>query len=232
MMNPADQKRLLDDVNAFCEELRPIEELCYVEHRYNDQVILLAGKYKLLAMPVPTELGGRGADAGTYARALARIGREGTGVRTFFSGHISIGQYPILTWGSEEQKRRYLPAGARGDKIFAFGLTEPEAGSNPLEMQMTYERKGDHFVLNGVKYLISNAGIATTIVTFAKGPKDRISAFIVDTGGPGFAKEDLTAKMGMPTANTGMFELKDYKVPSNNLLGEEGNGFRIAMARW
>src|SRR5207249_5551525 len=187
--------------------LRPIEELCYVEHRYNDQVIPLAGKYKLLAMPVPVELGGRGADTVTYARALARIGREGTGVRTFFSGHISIGQYPILTWGSEEQKRRYLPAGARGEKIFAFGLTEPEAGSNPLEMQTTYERRGDHFVLNGVKYLISNAGIATTIVAFAfskeplAGAGRRMSAFIVDAGGPGFAEEDLTAKMGMPTAN-------------------------------
>jgi alkylation response protein AidB-like acyl-CoA dehydrogenase len=229
VLNSTDQKGLLDDVNVFCEELRPIEELCYVEHRYNDLVIPLAGKYKLLAMPVSVELGGRGADTVTYTRALARIGREGTGVRTFFSGHTSIGQYPILTWGSEEQKHRYLPPGARGEKIFAFGLTEPEAGSNPLEMQMTYERQGDHFVLNGVKYLISNAGIATTIVTFAKGPKDRISAFIVDTGAPGFAKEDLTAKMGMPTANTGMFELKDYKVPINNLLGEEGNGFRIAM---
>jgi alkylation response protein AidB-like acyl-CoA dehydrogenase len=228
-MNSADQKRLLDDVNAFCEELRPIEELRYVEHRYNDQLIPLAGKYKLLAMPVPTELGGRGADTVTYARALVRIGREGTGVRTFFSGHTSIGQYPILTWGSDEQKRRYLPPGARGEKIFAFGLTEPEAGSNPLEMQMTYERKGDHFVLNGVKYLISNAGIATTIVTFAKSPNNRISAFIVDAGDHGFTKEDLTAKMGMPTANTGMFELSDYKVPSNNLLGEEGNGFRVAM---
>jgi alkylation response protein AidB-like acyl-CoA dehydrogenase len=228
-MNPADQKRLLDDVEAFCEELRPIEELCYVEHHYNDQVIPLAGKYKLLAMPVPADLGGRGANTITYARALARIGREGTGVRTFFSGHTSIGQYPILTWGSEEQKRRYLPPGARGEKIFAFGLTEPEAGSNPLEMQMTYERQGNHFVLNGVKYLISNAGIATTIVTFAKNSSGRVSAFIVDVGGPGFAKEDLTAKMGMPTANTGMFELKDYQVPANNLLGEEGNGFRIAM---
>jgi alkylation response protein AidB-like acyl-CoA dehydrogenase len=242
-MNPAEQKQLLDDVDAFCEELRPIEELCYVEHRYNDQVIPLAGKYKVLAMPVPVELGGRGADTMTYARALARIGREGTGVRTFFSGHTSIGQYPILTWGSEEQKQRYLPPGARAEKIFAFGLTEPDAGSNPLEMQMTYERRGDYFVLNGVKYLISNAGIATTIVTFAKsspspspsppggegGVRGRISAFIVDTGGPGFNKEDLTAKMGMPTANTGMFELKDYKIPANNLLGEEGNGFRIAM---
>jgi len=228
-MNLADQKKLLDDVNAFCEELRPIEELSYVEHRYNDQVIPMANKYKLLAMPVPAELGGRGADTVTYARALARIGREGTGVRTFFSGHTSIGQYPILTWGSEEQKRRYLPAGARGKKIFAFGLTEPEAGSNPLEMQMTYQRQGGHFLLSGVKYLISNAGIATTIVTFAKGPTGRVSAFIVDTGGPGFAKEDLTAKLGMPTANTGMFELTDYQVPVNNLLGEEGNGFRIAM---
>jgi alkylation response protein AidB-like acyl-CoA dehydrogenase len=228
-MNPADQRRLLADVNAFCEELRPIEELCYVEHRFNNQVMSLAGKYKLLGMPVPEALGGRGADAVTYAKALTRIGREGTGVRTFFSGHTSIGQYPILTWGNEEQKRRYLPTGCRGEKIFAFGLTEPEAGSNPLEMQMTYARKSDHFVLNGVKYLISNAGIATTIVTFAKGPNGRISAFIVDADGPGFAKEDLTAKMGMPTANTGMFELKDYKVPVANLLGDEGTGFRIAM---
>jgi alkylation response protein AidB-like acyl-CoA dehydrogenase len=229
-MTPSEQKRLLADVDAFCEEVRPVEELCYVEHRYNDQVIPLARKHNLLAMPVPAAYGGRGADTVTYALALARIGREGTGVRTFFSGHTSIGEYPIMTWGSEEQKRRYLPAGATGDKVFAFGLTEPEAGSNPLELQTTYERKGDQFILNGVKYLISNAGIATTVVTFAY-PKGggRMSAFIVDTGGPGFEKEDLTAKMGMPTANTAMFQLTDYAVPAANLLGEEGNGFRIAM---
>jgi alkylation response protein AidB-like acyl-CoA dehydrogenase len=179
---------------------------------------------------LPQTYGGRGADTVTYARALARIGREGTGVRTFFSGHTSIGQYPVLTWGNDDLKRRYLPASARGDKILAFGLTEPEAGSNPLEMQMTYERRGDSFVLNGVKYLISNAGIAHAIVTFARGgPANRVSAFIVDTDRPGFEKEDLVAKMGMPSANTGMFALTDYQVPANNLLGEEGDGFRIAM---
>jgi alkylation response protein AidB-like acyl-CoA dehydrogenase len=240
-MQRADQKRLLDDVEAFCEELRPIEELCYVEHRFNDQVIPLARKYNLLGMPVPEAYGGRGADTVTYARALARIGREGTGVRTFFSGHTSIGEYPIFTWGNEEQKRRCLPAACRGEKVMAFGLTEPEAGSNPLEMQMTYERKGNRFVLNGVKYLISNAGIATTIVTFAYpkvgeprpsgsgAPTRRVSAFLVDAEGPGFAREDLTAKMGMPTANTGMFELTNHEIPAANLLGEEGNGFRIAM---
>src|SRR5947209_7220985 len=105
-MNPADQQRLLADVEAFCEEIRPVEELCYVEHRFNDQLIPLAKKHKILAMPVPVGYGGRGADAVSYARALARVGREGTGVRTFFSGHTSIGQYPILTWGNEEQKRR------------------------------------------------------------------------------------------------------------------------------
>ncbi|MGL4554190.1 MAG: acyl-CoA dehydrogenase family protein [Gemmataceae bacterium] len=235
-MNPADRRKLLDDVEAFCQEVRPHEELCYVDHRFNDKVLPLARKYDLLAMPVPPEYGGRGADTATYARALVRIGREGTGVRTFFSGHTSIGEYPVLTWGTEEQKRRYLPAAANGDKVLAFGLTEPDAGSNPLEMTTTYERRGDRFVLNGVKYLISNGGIADAVVCFgyprgadgAKAPGSRISAFIVDRG-PGFASEDLTAKMGMPTSNTAMFELTDCEVPAANLLGEEGNGFRIAM---
>src|SRR5262245_24704105 len=236
MMTPADRTRLLADVEAFCQEVRPIEELCYVEHKFNDQVIPLARKYNLLAMPVPTEFGGRGADTVTYARALARIGREGTGVRTFFSGHTSIGEYPILTWGSDDLKRRYLPAAARGEKVLAFGLTEPEAGSNPLEMTSTYEKKGDHYLLNGVKYLISNGGIADAVVTFAyprgadgqKAPGGRVSAFVVDRG-PGFVSEDLVAKLGMPTSNTAMFEMTDCKVPLGNLLGEEGQGFRIAM---
>jgi alkylation response protein AidB-like acyl-CoA dehydrogenase len=229
-MTDADQRRLLVDVEGFCQEIREHEELCYVEHRFNHHVIPLARKYNLLGMPVPTAYGGRGADTVTYARALARIGREGTGVRTFFSGHTSIGQYPIMVWGNEEQKQRYLPASCRGEKILAFGLTEPDAGSNPLEMTMTYERRGDNFVLNGVKYLISNAGIATAIVTFAY-PKGggRVSAFIIDTDAPGCTREDLLAKMGMPTANTGMFELQEFETPAANMLGAEGDGFAIAM---
>jgi alkylation response protein AidB-like acyl-CoA dehydrogenase len=228
-MSPSDREKLLADVEAFCEEIRPVEELCYAEHRFNDRVLPLARKYNVLGIPVPAPYGGRGADAVTYARALARIGREGTGVRTFFSGHTSIGEYPIYTWGSEDLKRRYLPAACKGDKVLAFGLTELEAGSNPLEMQSTYERRGDHWVLNGVKYLISNGGIADAVVAFAY-PKGggRISAFVVDRG-PGFESEDLTAKVGMPTANTAMFEMRDVKVPAGNLLGEEGDGFRIAM---
>src|SRR5258706_668412 len=147
-MTVSEANHLLADVEAFCEEIRPTEELCYVEHRFNDQVIPLARKYDLLAMPVPPAYGGRGADTVTYLRALARIGREGTGVRTFFSGHVSIGAYPILTWGTSDQKQRYLPAACRGDKILAFGLTEPDAGSNPLEITSTFERRGDKNGLN------------------------------------------------------------------------------------
>ncbi|HEX3315698.1 MAG TPA: acyl-CoA dehydrogenase family protein, partial [Gemmataceae bacterium] len=205
-----------------------------VEHRFNDRLVPLAKKHDILGMPVPREYGGRGANAVTYLRALARIGREGTGVRTFFSGHTSIGQYPIMTWGTEEQKRRYLPATCTGEKICAFGLTEPDAGSNPLEMTSTYETKPDGYSLSGVKYLISNAGIAHYVVTFAY-PKvgakagGRISAFVIDLDRPGVVREDLVAKLGMPTANTGMFEMTDYETPKESMLGPEGDGFRIAM---
>ena len=195
-MSPADREKLLADVDAFCQEIRPIEELRYLEHQFNDQVVPLARKHKILGMLTPIELGGRGADAVAYLRALARIGREGTGVRTFFSGHVSIGSYPILTWGTQEQKERYLPAAARGDKILAFGLTEPDAGSNPLEMTTTYRRSGNKFLLNGVKYLISNGGIAQAVVAFGypegkTGRDRRMSAFIVETGGATFEAEDL-----------------------------------------
>src|SRR3954468_19158060 len=234
-MTAADRDQLLADVDAFCREVRPHEELCYVEHRFNDQVVPLAKKFNILGMLPPPEYGGRGADAVTYLRALARIGREGTGVRTFFSGHVSIGAYPILAWGTDDQKKRYLPAASRGEKVLAFGLTEPDAGSNPLEMTTTYERRGDKFVLNGTKYLISNGSIADAVICFgypvnapAQGPR-RVSAFIVDTHQPGFVAETLTAKMGMFAANTAMFELRDAEVPIENMLGPEGDGFRIAM---
>ncbi len=231
MLDKAERESFLHDVHEFCKELRPVEEVCYVEHTFNDQLIPLAKRYNLLGIPVRKEYGGRGADSVAYARALDRIGMEGTGIRTFFSGHTSIGQIPIQMWGTEAQRERYLPPSTRGEKILAFGLTEPEAGSNPLEMKMTYEERGGQYALNGVKYLISNAGIAHAIVTFAY-PKagGRMSAFIVDTDKDGILRQDLTTKLGMPTANTALFELHDYPVPKENLLGKEGEGFKIAMS--
>ena len=232
MISPDQCEQLLDDVEEYCQELRPIEELCYLEHRYNEASLTLARKYNLLGIHVSTQYGGRGADLMTYMRALVRIGREGTGVRTLFSGHCSIGQTPIIEWGNDQQKQRYLPATASGEKVMAFGLTEPEAGSNPLEMQSTYRRDGDRYLLNGVKYLISNGGIADTVVTFAypEEGEGRISAFILDTEGPTFESEELSAKLGLPTSNTAVFELSEHPVPVENLLGGEGDGWKIAMA--
>ncbi|MCS7022331.1 MAG: acyl-CoA dehydrogenase family protein [Gemmataceae bacterium] len=237
-MNPAEAQRLLADVEAFCQEIRPHEEFAYAERRYNDQLVPLARKYNLLGMNVAPTYGGRGADTVTYLQALARIGREGTGVRTFFSGHLSIGAYPIQTWGSETLKQKYLPRAVRGECILAFGLTEPEAGSNPRQMTSTYRRTAHGYVLNGVKYLISNGGIADAIVVFAypadvapNDPRYRISAFVIDTHVPGFEVESFTpqAKLGLPTSNTAMFAMHDLAVPEENLLGREGDGFRIAM---
>ncbi|MFO0802460.1 MAG: acyl-CoA dehydrogenase family protein [Gemmataceae bacterium] len=230
----SDPAKLANDAEAFCTELRPHEELCYAEHRFNDQLVPLAKKHNLLGMNIQPEFGGRGANNRAYFAALARIGREGTGVRTFFSGHLSIGAYPIQTWGSDVLKKKYLPAAAAGEKVLAFGLTEPDAGSNPREMTTTFEKKSDRFILNGVKYLISNGGIADAIVVFgypAGQPQGRISAFVVDTKSPGFAAESFApnAKMGMPTSNTAMFSMDNVEVPAENLLGTEGEGFRIAM---
>ncbi len=231
-MSEEHQGDLLSDVEAFCEEIRPTEELCYLEHRFNDSAIELARKYRLLGMPFATQYGGRGASLEDYLAAITRIGREGSGLRTLFSGHTSIGTYPVARFGNETQKQAYLVPACRGDKIMAFALTEPEAGSNPLEMQMTYRREGDVFILNGVKYLISNGGIANAIVVFAYPEQEggRISAFIIDTDEDSFEHEEMTAKVGLPTSNTAMFELTDHAVPVGSLLGEEGEGFRIAMA--
>ena len=234
---PFDPAKLAADVESFCQDVRPEEELAYAQREFNEHVVPLAKKYDLLGMNVSPEYGGRGADAVSYLKALARIGREGTTVRTFFSGHLSIGAYPIQTWGGDAVKKKYLPAAVRGEKILAFGLTEPEAGSNPRQMTTTFEKKGDHFVLNGTKYLISNGGIAHAIVVFgypanSEGdPNRRISAFVVDTDAKGFEAESFSpnAKMGMPTSNTAMFEMRDVRVPAENLLGELGDGFRIAM---
>jgi alkylation response protein AidB-like acyl-CoA dehydrogenase len=230
-MEPADRDRLLQEVEAFCRALRPIEDRCYLEHRFNDRIVPLAREHGLLGMTVPVGYSGREADTVTYVKALARIGREGTGVRTFFSGHSSIGQGPIVAWGNDEQKHRFLPRSANGEIVCAFGLTEPGAGSNPREMTTTYGRRGDEFVLNGEKYLISNGGIAGVIVTFAYpvGRTGRISAFLVETGRPGFASESLEPKVGNVTADTVRFTLHDYAIPAANLLGAEGDGLAIAM---
>ena len=112
---PFDAAKLAADVEAFCQEVRPHEEVAYAQREFNKMVVPLGQKYNLLGMNFDPQYGGRGADSLSYFKALARIGREGTTVRTFFSGHLSIGAYPIQTFGSESLRRKYLPAAAKGE---------------------------------------------------------------------------------------------------------------------
>jgi len=220
--------RLKRDVDSFCTKLRPVEDVFYLEHKYNDKLIPLASKNNVLGMPVKKKYGGRGASNLEYTKHIARIAREGTGPRTFFSGHTALGQKPIQKFGSESLKKKYLVPSTKGKMTFAMALTEPEAGSDPLSLKMTYKEKDGHYVLDGIKYLISNAGIADAIIVFARGPNKKISAFVIDTDKPGIQREDIVAKMGMPSSNTGMFELKNYKVPKSNLLGKKDEGWAVA----
>lgn len=223
-----DSERILADVNGFCEKLRPIEDVCYLEHKYNEQTIPLAKEFNILGLPVPKEFNGRGADNFTYIKALERIGMEGSGIRTIFSVHSSLTQKALMKFGTDEQKERYLKPSTKGEIIFAFALTEPEAGSNPLELKTNFKKDNSYYILNGTKYLISNATIADAIIIFAKSSNNSMSAFIIDTDKDGIEMEELATKMGTPTTNTGMFELRDYRIPKENLLGKEGDGWKMA----
>lgn len=223
-----DTERILKDVKDFCEKLRPIEDVCYLEHKFNAQTIPLAKEFNILGLPVPEEFNGRGADNFIFIKALERIGMEGSGIRTIFSVHSSLAQKTLMKFGTDEQRERYLKKSARGEIIFAFALTEPDAGSNPLELKMNFKQDSDSYILNGTKYLISNASIADAIIVFAKSINNSMSAFIIDTDKEGIEREELVSKMGTPTTNTGMFELKDYRVPKKNILGKEGAGWQIA----
>jgi len=223
-----DTEQILRDINDFCEKLRPIEDVCYLEHKFNAQTIPLAKEFNILGLPVLKEFKGRGADNFIFIKSLERIGMEGSGIRTIFSVHSSLAQKTLMKFGTDEQKERYLKPSAKGEIIFAFALTEPDAGSNPLELKTNFKKDGNSYILNGTKYLISNATIADAIIVFAKSVNNGMSAFIIDTDKEGIEMEELVSKMGTPTTNTGMFELKEYRIPKENILGKEGEGWQIA----
>ncbi|MFQ5621333.1 MAG: acyl-CoA dehydrogenase family protein [Candidatus Nanoarchaeia archaeon] len=220
---------VFDRIEAFCKELRPLEDIYYLEGKYNDQLIPLVKKYGILGMPVEKKYGGGGMSTADYCEALRRIGQEGTGIRTFFSGHTSLGQKCLQEFGSEYLKKEYLRPSCKGKKILAWALTEPEAGSDPKSLRTKYRKVGDGYVLNGDKYLISNAGIADAIIVFAKGSDGMIACFVVDSESKGLTREDMVAKMGMHTINTGMFNLKNVKVLKKHMIGKPKDGWKIAM---
>ena len=228
-----EQRFVLDEVDRACRELRPLEDEAYLAGRFNDHLTPIFRKAQLLGLPISRRYGeGQGADVLTYALALERIGQEGTGVRTFLSGHISLGQVTVQKWASEEQKQRYLPPATRGEKVMCFGLTEPTAGSDPSSLRTTFEEKGNYFVLNGSKAWISNGSIADVAIIFAypKGKREGMCAFIVEKSFEGYSSQQQKHKLGMPTSDTGSIFLDNCKVPRENLMGPAGKGLSIAYS--
>ena len=228
-----EQKLILDEVDRACRELRPFEDEAYLAGKFNQHISPIFKKAQLLGLPISRKYGeGQGADVLTYALALERVGQEGTGVRTFLSGHVSLGQVTIQKWANKDQKQRFLPPATRGEKIMCFGLTEPTAGSDPASLRTTFEDKGDHYLLNGSKAWISNGSIADVSVIFAypKGKRDGMCAFIVEKEFEGYSSQQQKHKLGMPTSDTGSIFLDNCQVPKENLLGPFGKGLSVAYS--
>jgi alkylation response protein AidB-like acyl-CoA dehydrogenase len=228
-----EQKLVLEEVGRACRELRPLEDEAYMTGRFNENIAPIFRKAGLLGLPISRTYGdGQGADVLTYALALERVGKEGTGVRTFLSGHVSLGQVTIQKWASEVQKQQYLPPATRGETIMCFGLTEPTAGSDPASLQTTFEDKGSHYLLNGSKAWISNGSIADVTIVFAypKGRKEGMCAFIVEKGFEGYSSQQQKHKLGLPTSDTGSIFLDSCRVPKENLMGPPGKGLSIAYS--
>lgn len=221
-------------IREFAEsEVKPQAFLLDKENRFPTEAIEKLGKMGVLGTPYPKEYGGAGLDVLSYAIAVEELSRVDGGTGVILSAHVSLGTYPIFAYGTEEQKQKYLIPLAKGKKLAAFGLTEPNAGSDAGGTETTAVLEGDYYILNGGKIFITNADKADTYVVFAVTTPDigvkGISAFIVEKGWEGFTFGDHYDKMGIRSSSTAELIFNNVKVPKENLLGEEGQGFKIAM---
>lgn len=221
-------------IREFAEtEVKPIAFTLDQESRFPTEAIKKLADMGMLGLPFPKKYGGAGLDILSYAIAVEELSRVDGGTGVILSAHVSLGSYPIFAYGTEEQKLKYLVPLAKGEKLGAFGLTEPNAGSDAGGTETTAILEGDYYILNGGKIFITNAEVADTYVVFALTTPDigtrGISAFIVEKGWEGFTFGDHYDKLGIRSSATAELIFNDVKVPKENLLGKEGEGFKIAM---
>lgn len=229
------QEDLRAKVREFAEtEVKPIAFSLDKENEFPTEAVNKMGKLGLMGIPYEKKYGGAGLDVLSYAIAVEELARVDGGTGVILSAHTSLGTWPIAAFGTEEQKKKYLPDLCFGKKLGAFGLTETNAGSDAGGTETTAEDMGDYYLLDGNKIFITNGGRADTYVIFAvttPGIGVRgISAFIVEKGWEGFAFGDHYDKMGIRSSATCELIFNQVKVPKENLLGKEGQGFKIAMA--
>jgi alkylation response protein AidB-like acyl-CoA dehydrogenase len=222
-------------VRAFCErELQPIAKEIDREASFPWEVVEKMGKLGYFGIQVPRELGGAGMDSVSYIIVIEEISRVCAGLGLCVTVHNSVGVYPILAFGSPEQKRRWVPPLAKGEKIGAFCITEPNAGSDASGVESTAIREGDHYVVNANKVFVTHGGVADTCLIFArtdpKAGRKGISVVVAERGTPGFVVGDLEDLSGHRANPVSSIRLYDCRVPLDNLLGKEGMGLRIGLA--
>ncbi len=231
---PKEYEMLRQMYREFTEnEVKPLAEEVDEKEMFPVETVKKLARYGLLGIPFPKEYGGQGGDNLAYAMAVEELSKACATTGVIVSAHTSLCAAPIYEHGTEEQKQKYLIPLAKGEKLGAFGLTEPNAGTDAAGQQTRAELVGDHYILNGSKIFITNAGYADIYIIMAMTDKSKgtrgISAFIVERGFEGFSIGKKEAKMGIKGSATCELIFENVKVPKENLLGKEGKGFKIAM---
>jgi short/branched chain acyl-CoA dehydrogenase len=231
----SDDNRLLrSTVQEFAEqEIAPMAEELDREHRFPYEIVRRLGELDLMGIPFPAEYGGAGGDSLAYALVVEELARVDSSVAITLCAHTSLGTQPIYLFGSEEQKREWLPRLCRGEILGAFGLTEPEAGSDAGNTQTRAVLEDDRWVINGAKQFITNAGtdisgvVVITAVTGRRAASEReISNLLVTNGTPGYEQGQPYRKMGWNASDTRPLSFTDCRVPQENLVGQRGAGLK------
>jgi alkylation response protein AidB-like acyl-CoA dehydrogenase len=232
-----EQKLIRSTVREFAEnELAPIAAEIDQNHRYPIETLPKLAQQGLLGIPYPEEWGGAGLDQVSYAIAIEEIARVCATTAIIVETHISLATSAIFSYGNNDQKKSFLPDLASGSKLASFALTEAKAGTDAAQLETTAIRRGDCYILNGSKIFITDGNYSEVFVVFAKTDPDPslgtrgISAFIVDKGLAGFTHGEGERKLGIRAADTASLYFSDVRLPATALLGEEGEGFKIAMA--
>jgi len=234
--NLSDEHRQVRDMvyNFAQKEIVPVAQQNDAEGKFDWNILRQMAELGILGICVPEQYGGSGLDYISMGIACEEIERAETAFRVILSVHLGLNSMTLVQWGNEEQKQKYLVPQARGEKLGAFGLTEPSAGSDAAHLKSTARKDGDSYILNGSKVWISAANIADHFLVFANlnpgsGAKG-ITAFIVERGMDGLSTGSFHGKLGVHAGDTGEVVMHDVRVPAANCLGEEGEGFRIAMS--
>jgi alkylation response protein AidB-like acyl-CoA dehydrogenase len=227
-----EELKALENVDKAADEMAEGEFEHYLRHEVNLDAPKIAKKYGILGIPISKEYGGLGSNHLVTVLAKERLGQLGLGFSSFFNVQVFLCSLSIQKWGTDEQRGKYLNAALNNNIVMAFGLTEPEAGSDPASLKTSYSKKDGGFVINGTKYLITNGSIADYIIVFARSKDNpaETSSFIVDANSNGVSRMRLSEKVGLFTSDTGMIEFNDVEVPRENMLGPVGKGMHVAYS--